>query len=105
MVEKTSEKFLGKTTKFLGLKRKKKMVFFFSRASPTRDILDNSEVKKIWGIFGAKKLWKPYKFWLISVHFEMWRKSKNKKMKKSEKNAKYCVQNPVRLGQSRLDNK
>ena len=46
MVEKTSEKFLGKTTKFLGLKRKKKW-FFFSRASPTRDILDNSEVKKI----------------------------------------------------------
>ena len=42
MVEKTSEKFLGKTTKFLGLKRKKKM-FFFSRSSPTRDILDNSE--------------------------------------------------------------
>ena len=53
MVEKTSEKFLGKTTKFLGLKRKKKM-FFFSRASPTRDILDNSEVKKNSGIFGAK---------------------------------------------------
>ena len=26
-------------------------------------------------------------------------------MKKSEKNEKYCVQNPVRLGQSRLDNK
>ena len=43
MVEKTSEKFLGKTTKFLGFKR--------------------------------------------------------------EKNGKYCVQNPVRLGQSRLDNK
>ena len=43
MVEKTSEKFLGKTTKFLlGLKRRKKM-FFFSRSSPTRDILDNSE--------------------------------------------------------------
>ena len=50
MVEKTSEKFLGKTTKFLGLKRKKKM-FFFSRSSPTRDILDNSE--KRWKKFQA----------------------------------------------------
>ena len=28
MVEKTSEKFLGKTTKFLGFKREKKCFFF-----------------------------------------------------------------------------
>ena len=41
MVEKTSDKFLGKTTKFLSFKSKKNV--FFSRASPTRDILDNSE--------------------------------------------------------------
>ena len=43
MVEKTSEKCLGKTTNFLGFKREKNG-FFFSRASPTRDIFDNSEV-------------------------------------------------------------
>ena len=30
MVEKTSDKFLGKTTKFLGFKREKKK-FFFTR--------------------------------------------------------------------------
>ena len=30
MVEKTSDKFLGKTTKFLGFKREKN-VFFFTR--------------------------------------------------------------------------
>ena len=28
MVEKTSDKFLGKTTKFLGFKREKNVVFF-----------------------------------------------------------------------------
>ena len=44
MVEKKSEKFLGKTTKFLGLKRKKKC-FFFHAPPPTRDILDNSEAR------------------------------------------------------------
>ena len=43
MVEKTSEKFLGKTTKFLGFKREKNV--FFSRTSPSRDILDNSEAR------------------------------------------------------------
>ena len=43
MVEKTSDKFLGKTTKFLGFKREKKS--FFSLASRSRDILDNSEAR------------------------------------------------------------
>ena len=61
--------------------------------------------KNILGIFGSQKLWKPCQFRLFSVHSEMWIKLKNKKMKKSEKNEKYCVQNPVRLGQSGLDNK
>ena len=54
MVEKTSEKFLGKTTKFLGLKRKKKMVFFFHAPPPLEIFLTIPRWKKFEAFLGQK---------------------------------------------------
>ena len=53
MVEKTSEKFLGKTTKFLGFKREKNG-FFFHALPPLEIFLTILRWKKIEAFLGQK---------------------------------------------------